>query len=158
MKLFELLSQPVCPFGFRVKSSSGHAVALEEQESRTDSVLIPHNVRISAQPYGVRLSRDALRERGRASSVNKCALFSGETTNHPLCNRQVIAFLVDPELFPLVALPQHSVLGAHSWPNRDSPRSIIAWPLRYEPFGVALAAYLIMSSSNDFCTGTNPHR
>ena len=84
---------------------------------------------------------------------------SGETTKHPdksIMGSRPSHDQKTNELFPVL----HAVmdLGTQARPKRDSSQSIIAWPLHHRPLPDCPGCLPLAGSSNDFCTGTNPHR
>ena len=108
---------------------------------------MPRALRRVTAPFGqgliVRLIRRlTTAERRGTSSVRFSHRFPQAT---PPCTRYVLrGYSSTPQRevgLPTPALQTREDLDAHTRPNRDASRSIIAWPLHRRPYGTTLAAY-----------------
>ena len=115
--------------------------------------------RTSALPYSGRLSRLGREPCGSFVGQYTTPFSSGETTNHPRCPSVMTAFPRKKGIIVPRRFTRNERLAHNRRLNRDSSRSIVTWPLHHGPLPDHPGCIPRKAgSSNDFCTGTDPHR
>jgi hypothetical protein len=124
------------------ETSAGHAGVPKEREPRSAPRSPPPHLALRLWPYNAAYPQST--DLGATWDLvgQVFTPFSpGDPTKHPACHPWVIAHPTDRDWTPTSALQTREDPGAHARPNRGTPRSTAAWPLRRRPCGTTLAAY-----------------